>query len=450
MAADRFDIIVELMRERLCDIDADDFEVYLESVNELEIEAGKGKVESSIHSMRSGAALRVFAAGRVGMASTTDLALPSVERLIADAVAVVKQSDARAQAACPVPSAQPGVLAERPGRPFGTIDIEDKVDVACTLEAAALSADPRVTRVRKPVYREIGRRAAVVNSRGIDERATRTIAFVSVQAIAEEGGLSESAGEIVHGIRFEDLDPKAVGWRAGARAASLLGARSVPTGRYPVCLEPRAAAALLGMLMPSFFAENVERHKSRLAGALGAQRFSPSVTIVDDGLLTGGAGSFLVDDEGVARRRTVLVERGVVKGFLYDGASALREDTASTGNAARPTLQLPPQTAVTNAFIEAGTQSLSHIMGACEGGLWIADLMGLHTADVITGDFSLGAIGFRITGGLRCEPVRGIMIAGNVHDLLSRVEAVGDDIEFFGRYGSPTIAVGDVQINGGR
>lgn len=445
---DRLEATVDILQDRLCDFSIDDFEIYACSNGDLEIESRDQKVESLTRRQSSGVALRVIKGRKMGMSSTTRFDEDSIRRVVFDAVSGMEKMSDSDEAFFPKPLTGITPLAERPGRPLAKISEQEKIDVAFSIERAALKSHPNIVRVRHPRYRERTRFVYVTNSCGIIEKAERSLVFAEVQAVAEKKGVQESATEIKHHIRFEDLEAQNVGELAGKRAADMLGATSMKTGCYPAYLEPRAAASMLKILMPSFFADNIRKKKSLLANKHGQELFSKKISIVDDGLLPGGAGSFLFDDEGVWSQRTTVVDQGVIKGWLYDGANAKLGNLNSTGNARRPSMHSLPQISVTNSFILEGGATKEELISSCDDGLWITDLLGLHTANVISGDFSLGATGFLIDNGSRGRPIRKIMIAGNVCDFFNEVNGVGNDIAFFGAYGSPSITVPKLQING--
>ncbi len=445
---DQLEFAIEFLHERLSDGSVDDFELYASTTQHLQAEARDGQVESFSRSLERGVALRVVKDGRLGMSSTGDLSAEELSDAVAHAVAAAQEAQESEGARFPAPRTEVEALAERPGRPLSEISDEEKIEAAKRLERAVLAADPRVVRARTPIYTETSKRVILMNSQDVLEKGQRSVVSCRVQAVAERDGSSEMAWEYDHHIRFDDLDCEGIGRRAGQRAAALLGAKPVPTGRYDVYFEPRAASQMLRILMPSFFAENVQRHKSRLADKRDQQAFSPSLTIVDDGLLPGGAGSFLFDGEGVVHQRTPVVSDGYIRGWLYDGASAYRDGVFSTGNAQRGSIHAAPQIAVTNSFIMEGSKDPAELVRSCDGGLLVSDLMGLHTANTVSGDFSLGAVGFLVENGVRGRPVRGVMVAGNIMDLFKSVKGVGSDLGFFGQFGSPSLLVGNVQVDG--
>lgn len=445
---DQIEFAVDFLRERLGDGSVDDFEVYVRAIDSLEVESRDQQVESFARSRAYGVAVRVAKAGRMGMSSSSEISAEELDRVVAQAVAAGEAADETDTVAFAAPLPGIAALAERPGRPLCDIDDEEKTEAARRLERAVLAADPSVVRARKPVYAEKMTQVIVLNSQGVMERAQRGMTTGRVQAVAERGGMSEAAWECDHHIRFDDLDCEEIGRRAGVRAASLIGAAPVPTGSLRAYFEPRAAAAMLKIFMPSFFAENVQRRKSRLTDKRGKQVVSSLVTIIDDGLFPGGAGSFPFDAEGVVNQRTPVVVEGVVRGWLYDAASARRDVAASTGNAWRDSIHAPPQIAVSNSFVDTGTSDPSELVASCNKGLWVSELLGLHTANTISGDFSLGMLGYVIEGGRRGRPVRGVVAAGTVIEFFKGVDGVGDDLAFFGQYGAPSLTVRTLQIDG--
>ena len=434
--------------ERMGEYSPDAFEIYACRTEELTIEAKDQKVESFLKSQNEGIAVRLVKKNKIAMSSTSDLTENSLIRLITNALNIAGKTGDSEEAFLPGPIVHVPALAERPGRPLNEISEKEKIDVALAVEKAALGSHKSVVRARQPSYREYSKTILVTNSCGVSEKFQRGLVFADVQAVAEGKGTTETAYETRHHTRFEDLDYEYVGRSAGLRAAAQLGASSMKTGVYRACFAPRAAASMLRIFIPSFFADNVRRKKSLLAGKKGEELFSKKISVIDDGLLPIGAGSFLFDDEGVACQKTVVVDSGVVRSWLYDGANANLDGVASTGNASRLNIHNPPQIAVSNCFVAEGGRTQKDLISACENGILVTDLLGLHTANSISGDFSLGATGFMIEKGEIVRPVRKIIAAGNVRDFFKDVESVGSDLEFFGLYGAPSLMVPRLQING--
>ena len=174
-----------------------------------------------------------------------------------------------------------------------------------------------------------------------------------------------------------------------------------------------------------------------------------SFTLVDDGRLLAGPGASPFDDEGVPTARTELISSGRLMSFLHNTYTARRGGTASTGNARRGGYRSVPGVGTTNLYVEPGRASPADILSQAEGGVLIQEVSGVHSgANPISGQFSVGATGLRITGGAIGEPLREMTIASTVPEMLTAVAAVGNDLRFFTSVGVPTILIGEMTIAG--
>jgi PmbA protein len=246
-----------------------------------------------------------------------------------------------------------------------------------------------------------------------------------------------------------DLDWIACAAESAERAARLLGATKPASGYFPVVLDPAAAVAFLGVLSSALSAESVQKGRSLFASLAGEQVGSPAVNLTDDGRLLDGPGAAPVDDEGVPTQRTPLIDRGRLGGFLHNSHTAHRGATLSTGNAGRAGFRSPPGVATTNLFLAAGIHSQHDLLRQADRGVYIQEVSGVHSgANPITGEFSVGATGLRISGGALAEPLREMTVASTLRDMLTGVVAVGSDLRFFGSTGSPTVLVGEMTIGG--
>jgi PmbA protein len=239
-----------------------------------------------------------------------------------------------------------------------------------------------------------------------------------------------------------------IGATAAERAVSMLGARPVKSMQTPAILPSWVACDILSVLSASFLADNIQKGKSMLIGRMGEQVFSSHVTIVDDGLYQGGMASSPFDDEGSIRQGTVLVSEGVVQGFLYDQYTANKENRGSTGNAGRHGIKSPPSVQTTNFYIPNGSSTPDDLVASLEEGLMVTDLIGLHTADPISGDFSVGAAGLWVEGGEAVFPVKGVAISGNLMDLFNKVDGTGTDLAFYGKTGAPSLRISALNVAG--
>jgi PmbA protein len=441
----------------------DGYEVFLEESSHFEVESKEGKVDTLQASRSWGMALRVLNRGRTGFSYTTSPTgsasgshKEELERAVGDAVA-------SAEVISPDPCFDfPPALKEPPpalaifDKSLSEVSEKRKIENARLLEEAACSVDAgRIKKVRKASYQESASRATLLNSNGLRFSFDVTFASVSVMAIAEDLGESEVGWEFDFDHFIDRIDVKKVGREAGKKALERLGGKRIDSGVYPVLLENHIASEFLSLLAHSFLSEQVQKGKSILKGKVGERLFSPLLSIVDDGLNTEGAAASPVDGEGTPRQRTPVVVNGQIQGYLYDRFWANRENlrsgapvAGSTGNSQRYSLKAPPGLGTSNFFIERGKVAFPSLIKGLQQGVLIQEVMGLHTVDPISGDFSLGCAGQWIEKGERMHPVKSIAIAGNLYQFFKKIVQVGDDLRFFGKIGSPSLLIDGVEISG--
>jgi PmbA protein len=236
--------------------------------------------------------------------------------------------------------------------------------------------------------------------------------------------------------------------RAIDHTLSLSGGRQVPTGRYDLVLDPHVGAEMLELLAGALQADQVQKGKSFLGSKLGQQVGAGCLTLVDNGRLPRGLATAPFDAEGLPTQKTLILKQGRLEGFLYDSYTARKGKTRSTGNAGRTSYKGTPGPEASNFYPEAGATRPEHLIAKARSGIYVRSVMGLHTVDTISGDFSLGLMGQRIENGVLTHGVRGVTMAGNLLDLFKNVEAAGSDLTFFGSIGSPTLWIHDISVGG--
>jgi PmbA protein len=240
--------------------------------------------------------------------------------------------------------------------------------------------------------------------------------------------------------------PEEVGRIAAQRTLRRLGGRKVKTARVPIVFDPMVGRSLLGNIFEAASGDSIYRGASFLTGKLGDRIAGENVTVVDDGTMRGGFGSAPFDSEGVPTRRTVVVERGVLKSYLLNTYTAKKLGLATTGNAARG-LAGTPGIGAGNFYLEPGTKSAKEIIAAIPDGLYVTELLGFGV-NLVTGDYSRGAGGLWISRGELAYPVEEITIAGNLKDMLQNIAEVGTDLEFRGSVACPTIRIDGMTVAG--
>jgi PmbA protein len=246
---------------------------------------------------------------------------------------------------------------------------------------------------------------------------------------------------------FRNLEqPEAVGQEAARRTLRMLDARRVPTQQAPVIFSPEVARGIVGAVFDAAAGDAIYRGASIFTGKLGEAVAAEAVTVVDDGTIPGGFGTSPFDAEGLPSRRTVIVERGVLRSYVLNTYAGRKLGLKSTGNAGRG-LAGNPYLDSGNLFLETGSVTPEKILRGVERGLYVTRLMG-QGVNLVTGDYSRGAAGLWIENGELAYPVQEITIAGNLKEMLRNITAIGNDLVFRGATASPTIRIDGMTIAG--
>ena len=413
---------------------------------ELSVEVREGRVETVKQAVEEGVGIRVFYEGRPGFAYTTVMTPEKIKETVAKAVQAAKITDSDPYLRLAKPSTYQ--TPELTDPEITTAPLEEKVNLALTMEKEALNFSPKIKGIETAAYDDYHYQRHLANTEGFFGSFSGNYASIYIYLASEDESGSETAFSYKVTRRFKEIDPKAVGREAAEKAVAKLGAGKIPSGRYVALLDPYVAVNLLGVLKASFLAENVQKGKSLLKGKLGEKVFSPVFSLIDDGTLKDGLATAPFDGEGVPTRKTVLVENGTVKSFLYNLYTAAKEGEVSTGNAVRSSFKALPELGTTNFYIPRGGVSRESLFKQTRRGVYITEVLGMHTANPVSGDFSVGATGFLVENGEITRPVRGITIAGNIKDLFGKLIAVGDDLRFYGAKGSPTLLIEEVAVSG--
>ena len=425
-------------------------EAYAEETRHTEASALRGEIEGLTFAESRGVGVRVIADGHLGYAFAAD---PTEDEVL-DAVRAARENAALAE-----PDAFNGLPAYEAAAPIPELFRADQADVpadrkvalALELERRAISTDPRVTKIDAAQIGDAVSRVALASTTGVRAEYARTDAWCVAVALAVDGDETQTgfSFELARGI--DELGWEAIADEAVGRSVRMLGATKPPTAKVPVVLDQFAAMSFLGVLAGALSAEAVLKGRSLFAPMVGEQVGSELFTLVDDGTITAGPAACPFDDEGVPSGRTELFTRGTLNGFLHDTYTARRtgEGTVSTGNAKRGSYKSTPGVGTSNFFLDAGALSFEELLTRAEGGVLIQDVSGVHSgANPISGEFSVGATGLRISGGALGEPLREMTIASTLPDMLAGIAGVGDDLRFFSSVGTPSVLIGEMTLAG--
>ncbi len=446
MRIDR-DLAVQML-QRAVRRGADLTEVYMVAARALSAEVKSGQLDALETSTDFGYSVRVIKGGRLGFSYSTaaedwrgvvDTALES---------ASFTEEDRCLDIPAPAPYPEVGIYDEA----VAEISEEDAIERVREIEAGAFNRDGRIRKVRKAAGSFSRSEVLLLNSKGVEARYASTSVTAQLAVVAEDGGDSQMGWGYESSRFIKDVDFSAVGREAAERALRLLGARKASTAKGSVVLESPVASEFLGVLAPSFSSENVQKGKSLLVGRKGQAVVSERVNITDSALLEGRVGSRPFDAEGAPSRENRLVREGRLEGYLYDLYRARKDNTSSTGNAVRSGIYSVPGVGISNLCLEAVSEEFVHpfddLVRLVERGLLVTEAMGVHTANPISGEFSIGVTGLWIEGGEVAYPVKEAVITGNMLDLFGKVAAVSSNLRFYGRIGVPDLLIEDVDISG--
>jgi len=400
------------------------------------------EIENVNHSREQRLSLRVFAGRASAAASTSDLSRESLERVVDEATALAKITAEDPHAGLPDPATLITRLPELDLEDAGAdLTPEQKIEIARRAEAAALESDPRVTNSEGAEYSDRRAHYAYATSHGFAHDYGTTGFSVSVSPIASKNGEMQRDYWYSSARKRAKLeDPEAVGRKAAARAVRRLGARKMKSVEVPVIFDPETAASLVRSIAGAASGPSLYRRASFLFDRLGTKIAAPSVTIVDDALIPSALGSRPFDGEGLATGRTVLVREGMLESYLLDTYSARKLGLSSTHHAGR-------DGTTTNLMLLPGHSTPQDLIGSVKNGFYVTELIGFGVNGV-TGDYSRGAVGQWIENGELAYPVEEVTVAGNLLEMLSAIDGVGDDLVLRERTVAPTLRIGRMVVAG--
>ncbi len=426
---------------------ADHAELFVMKNRSQEVEIKDDCLDQIKQSESQGVGLRVIKGNRQGFSFSSDFRSSALDKMVTQAIANSTYSDEE-------PSLQ---FSERSNRypqldlydaDMGNHSLEEKIELAREAARHAQEFDTCVQRIERSGYEEGDVEIWLANTNGVSLHQKGNYCGLFCLALSEKQGEQQSGYGMDSCIAYRELSAECAGRMAGKRAVQLLGAAPVASGVMDLVLEPMITAQMLGILASCFSGEAVRKKKSFLAGKMGEQVASSALTLIDDGTLPNRLGSASFDGEGTPCQRTVLLEHGVLKQYLYDCLSAAKADTVSTGNGMRGSYKGTPHIGTSNYYLQGGDLTPEQLIGSVDRGIYVTEILGAHTANPVSGDFSFGASGILIEHGKFSRPVRGITIAGNFQQLLQKVSGVANDLTFYGSQGAPTIRIAEVAVSG--
>ncbi len=409
----------------------EDADLYLEYRVDEELLLEEGAVKKASRHVSQGAGVRAQSGERTGYAHTDDVTLGSLEEAARQARAIAERAASDAVVAVK-PDRGPHDLYSLAVTPVAA-DPSGKVELLRRIDQSARAADQRVKQVIASLSSE-EQIILIATASGWTVGDVRPLTRLSVTVIAEEGGRREmgtygGGGRVPFDFFLEEERWKRFAGNAVRQALLKLRAVEAPAGTLTVVLGPGWPGILLHEAVGHGLEGDFNRKKvSAFSGRMGEPVASPLVTVVDDGTLPNRRGSLNVDDEGTATGRNVLIENGVLRGYMQDRLNARLMGMAATGNGRRESYAYPPMPRMTNTFMLAGQDDPEDIIRSVPYGLY-AVAFGGGQVDITNGKFVFSASeAYLIEDGKLTAPVKGATLIGSGPDVLRRVSRVGRDL----------------------
>jgi len=431
---------------------ADEAEAYLSMSSGTSIDIERGQIVRSAKSVDQGLGVRAVYRKAVGFSYTNTLTVKTIEN-------VASRDFKAAKASRPdkdwLKFPSHGCL----GKPKGTYDkriLDLSSDILVTMTTDMLEAvtsyDKRVLAVAGGTAKSLFS-SAVVNSNGIESSDVGTVVGCSMETIARDGSDVTPACYEVNMERVYDVDPIGVGVEVATQALSSLGARKIGSGTFPVIFTQAAFRSLLYYtVINAVKADYVQRKRSAFKDKIGEKVASELVTVHDDGLLDGGLLTGKFDDEGVPSQKTSIIEKGILKNFLYDNYTANKAGVESTGNASRSgvaSYASTPVLAASNFVFKEGNKTPEKLVSEVDEGLIVYGVQGAHSSNPESGEFSVVATPvWKIEKGNVAYAIRDVMLTGVFFDVLRNVSALGNNVRKLGQLVAPWVRVENVKVIG--
>jgi PmbA protein len=405
---------------------------------DVQFEYRDGSLEKVKDTTSQSLGIRIYAGGRYSSHSTTDLNPERLQDFIAEAVAITAALEPDEYRRI-----TPEVLfRDRPDDDLDLVDAsvealerEQRIAWCRTLDDVAHQHEDVIS-ATSGVYDGTQRSASASSNGFLDEQRSTYCWFGASVTMRDQGDKRAEDWFYAGGAHVADLpDPEEVGRQALEQTVSRLGAEKGPTARSSMVVDARAAASLIGRLLGPANARSVQQGRSFWAPLVGEPAFSDKLTIVDDPLIVRGLASRRYDEEGISARALPIIEEGVVRNIYVDTYYGRK------GN------MVPTTGSPSNRVVRPGKLSLAELLSEAGDGVYVTSWLG-GNADGTTGDFSLGLRGHVIENGKIGRPVGEMNVTGNLRDLFSRLEMVGNDPYPYSSTLAPSLVFSDVDFSG--
>ncbi len=425
---------------------ASEVEVFIQNSRNLSVRVRNEDIETVQESASGGVGFRVIVDGAMGFSHCNDFSESSLHETLEQAIAFARLTTPDEHNSLP-PDLPHEEVAGLYDPDIVKVSMEKKIDMALELEAQAMK-DDRITHSSGASFGEGETEVLIANSKGLEKSYRSSACSLSVSVVAEKGDQRHTGWESSARRFFADLEPlEQIGAEAAKKAYEMLDPRMVPTQRAAVIFDPAVARSLVGGIIAAINGERVLQGASFLKDSMDERFASELLSIVDDGLRPYGLGSKPFDGEGVPAATRSLVDKGVLRAFLYNTYAANRAGVESTGNASRGGFTSLPSIGTHNLYVKAGPHRAADIIANTSKGILLKGVTG-YGINPVNGNYSGGASGFWVENGRITHPVQGLTIAGSASDILNQIDMMADDLDMNRSFTAPTFRVREMQIGG--
>ncbi|MEA1887349.1 MAG: TldD/PmbA family protein [Bacteroidota bacterium] len=437
-------------------------EVYLENRTSRNIVMEESKFKSGLYGISQGAGVRVIAGNKTGYAFTDDINLDNLLRAARVASYVAREGGSITPVDVSEKSRKSFITVEQP---LENITDPKRIEIMQRADQAAMDYDERIKMAMISYYDEI-RGRVIANSEGTYLRDELPLLFFIVQTMSDDGKARHLSRERLSrhsGFEmFEEVTPEEVSRTAAREAIAMLDAEEAPAGMMDVVIQNGWGGVLVHEAVGHpLEADNIAKGIGVFTGKLGQKVASDVFTMIDDGTIPNARGTINFDDEGTQCQRNVLIEKGVLKGYMTDILSAKQLGMKRTGNGRRESFKYIPIPRMTNTFIDNGDSDPEDILASTKSGLYVQSLSG-GSVNPVTGVFNFTCReAYIIENGKKTKPVKGATLIGSCLDVISSIDAVGNDLAFgpgiCGKgqsaevdAGQPTVRIRGINVGGSK
>ena len=441
--------LAEFAVEKALSKGATEAEVYVQKSRTIQVEFAE-EIESFRVTESIGMSLRVALGKKIAMYSTSilneDEILEAADRAVK--IAKVAQEDPdwrhlnKRFGSTPVEGYYDETIKD--------LSYEEIIDALTSAVVGMKEYDKRVTPTRGILGISTSK-ISVMNSYGEECERKETNVTVWMRAKAEDSGKKGTGTEYQQTRFWREINFRNLAIKTAEKVVNFLEAKPIPSGKMSTVIRNQIFANILGVILSGpINADWVQKGRSPLSNKLETQIASENITIVDDGTVKGGWLTRPFDDEGHPTQRTIIVEKGVLKNYIYDTYTALKENRKSTGNALRRRYWMAPQPSPSNLILQPGKTSVEEMIKETDRGIYVEETIGEWLSNPVSGNLNATVThGYLIENGEFKEPIKGVVIAGNFYELLKGgIEIIGNDLRNVGGNYSPTVKIAELTIAG--